>query len=121
RPRPHALAAGDRSGHGHLRAGRGPPARRLHPLSAHLALRVFEIGYWLRRTARGHGYAAETVQVLTRFAFEELKATASKSASTRATRKAAPSPSASALSMRARCAAAPLAPTGNPPTEWSMR
>lgn len=38
------------------------------------ALRVFEIGYWLRRTATGHGYAAETVQVLTRFAFEELKA-----------------------------------------------
>ncbi|HEV7665792.1 MAG TPA: GNAT family N-acetyltransferase [Chloroflexota bacterium] len=37
-------------------------------------IRRFEIGYWLRDSAVGHGYATETVQVLTRFAFEVLQA-----------------------------------------------
>jgi RimJ/RimL family protein N-acetyltransferase len=34
----------------------------------------FEIGYWLRDSAVGHGYVTETVQVLTTFAFETLQA-----------------------------------------------
>ena len=33
-------------------------------------IRKFEIGYWLRTSAIGHGYATETVQLLTRLAFE---------------------------------------------------
>lgn len=37
-------------------------------------IRRFEIGYWLRSSAVGHGYATETVQVLTRFAFDQLEA-----------------------------------------------
>ena len=34
----------------------------------------FEIGYWLRASAVGQGYVTETVQVLTRFAFDHLAA-----------------------------------------------
>ncbi len=37
-------------------------------------LRRFEIGYWLRDSAVGHGYITETVQLLTTFAFEQLQA-----------------------------------------------
>jgi RimJ/RimL family protein N-acetyltransferase len=37
-------------------------------------IRRFEIGYWLRDSAVGHGYVTETVQVLTRFAFDRLDA-----------------------------------------------
>lgn len=37
-------------------------------------IRTFEIGYWLRRTAEGHGYMAEAVQLLTRMAFDTLAA-----------------------------------------------
>jgi ribosomal-protein-serine acetyltransferase len=37
-------------------------------------LRSFEIGYWLRTSAEGQGYATEAVKVLTRFAFDELQA-----------------------------------------------
>jgi RimJ/RimL family protein N-acetyltransferase len=37
-------------------------------------LRLFEIGYWLRASAQGHGYVQETVQLLTRLAFEQLGA-----------------------------------------------
>jgi RimJ/RimL family protein N-acetyltransferase len=33
----------------------------------------FEIGYWVRRTHEGQGYAAEAVRALTRFAFNTLK------------------------------------------------
>jgi RimJ/RimL family protein N-acetyltransferase len=36
--------------------------------------RTFEIGYWLRRTAAGHGFVSESTRVLTRAAFEELEA-----------------------------------------------
>lgn len=35
---------------------------------------AFEIGYWLRTSAWGQGYASETVRVLCRFAFETLGA-----------------------------------------------
>ena len=38
------------------------------------SLRSFEIGYWLRDGAEGHGYAQEAVRRLTRFAFEDLNA-----------------------------------------------
>ena len=36
--------------------------------------RSFEIGYWLRTTAEGHGYMSETVRLLTDFAFTHLDA-----------------------------------------------
>ena len=35
---------------------------------------AFEIGYWIRASAEGHGYVAETVRLLTDFAFESLGA-----------------------------------------------
>ncbi len=34
----------------------------------------FEIGYWVRSTLSGRGYVQETVQALTRLAFEQLRA-----------------------------------------------
>ncbi len=34
----------------------------------------FVIGYWLRRTAEGHGYMAEAVRLLTDYAFDHLNA-----------------------------------------------
>ncbi len=37
-------------------------------------IRRFEIGYWVRKSAEGHGYVSEAVQVLTRFAFTQLEA-----------------------------------------------
>jgi RimJ/RimL family protein N-acetyltransferase len=37
-------------------------------------IRAFEIGYWIRQGAEGHGYVREAVQLLTRFAFDELGA-----------------------------------------------
>jgi len=36
--------------------------------------RLFEIGYWLRADAVGHGYTSETVQLLARLAFDDLDA-----------------------------------------------
>ncbi len=37
--------------------------------------RYFEIGYWLRASAAGHGYITEAVQLLTDYAFTALAAT----------------------------------------------
>jgi RimJ/RimL family protein N-acetyltransferase len=37
-------------------------------------IRRFEIGYWLRTSAMGHGYVTETVQLLTRLAFDRFEA-----------------------------------------------
>jgi len=37
------------------------------------ALQSASIGYWIDRARAGHGYIAESVVVLTRFAFEQLK------------------------------------------------
>lgn len=37
-------------------------------------LRTFEIGYWLRRGAEGHGFATEAVQLLACLAFDTLDA-----------------------------------------------
>ena len=37
-------------------------------------LRAFEIGYWLRVSAVGHGYVTETVRLLVGFAFTALRA-----------------------------------------------
>jgi RimJ/RimL family protein N-acetyltransferase len=34
----------------------------------------FEIGYWLRKSAEGHGYMTEAARLLTDFAFNNLKA-----------------------------------------------
>ncbi|GAC1395236.1 MAG: GNAT family N-acetyltransferase [Chloroflexota bacterium] len=34
----------------------------------------FEIGYWLRRSAEGHGYMTEAVRLLTTFAFDRWEA-----------------------------------------------
>jgi RimJ/RimL family protein N-acetyltransferase len=36
--------------------------------------RLFEIGYWVRQDAEGNGFVRETVQLLTRFAFDKLDA-----------------------------------------------
>ena len=36
--------------------------------------RYFEIGYWLRVSAQGHGYMTEAVQLLTHYAFSSLTA-----------------------------------------------
>jgi len=38
------------------------------------AIPSFEIGYWLRRSAEGHGYMSEAVRTITRFLFEDLGA-----------------------------------------------
>ncbi|HLI70823.1 MAG TPA: GNAT family N-acetyltransferase [Ktedonobacteraceae bacterium] len=38
-------------------------------------IRYFEIGYWLRASATGHGYVTEAVKLLTDFAFARLAAT----------------------------------------------
>jgi RimJ/RimL family protein N-acetyltransferase len=38
------------------------------------AIPSFEIGYWIRRTAQGQGFVRETVQLLTRLAFDTLRA-----------------------------------------------
>ncbi|MEA2530492.1 MAG: hypothetical protein QOG89_2136 [Thermomicrobiales bacterium] len=38
------------------------------------SLRSFEVGYWLRDSAEGHGYAQEAVRRLSRFAFDDLAA-----------------------------------------------
>jgi RimJ/RimL family protein N-acetyltransferase len=37
-------------------------------------LGTFDSGYWLRSTAQGHGFMREAVTLLTRLAFDELKA-----------------------------------------------
>lgn len=37
-------------------------------------IRRFEVGYWLRQDAEGHGYVRETVQLLTHLAFDVLDA-----------------------------------------------
>jgi RimJ/RimL family protein N-acetyltransferase len=35
---------------------------------------AFEIGYWIRKSAEGHGYVSEAARLLTTFAFEGLGA-----------------------------------------------
>ncbi len=37
--------------------------------------RAFEIGYWVRASAQGHGYVSEAVRLLTDYAFAVLSAT----------------------------------------------
>ena len=37
-------------------------------------IRRFEIGYWVRKSAQGNGYAAEATNALSRYAFEILNA-----------------------------------------------
>ena len=44
----------------------------LHPRD--WEIRHFEIGYWVRSSAEGHGYITETVQLLTDYAFNTLQA-----------------------------------------------
>lgn len=48
--------------------GRYVGSSGLHPMDWNVP--CFEVGYWLRRTAEGHGYATEAVRLLTRLAFE---------------------------------------------------
>jgi ribosomal-protein-serine acetyltransferase len=45
----------------------------LHPRSWETG--YFEIGYWLRQSAEGHGYVSEAVRLVTNFAFADLHAT----------------------------------------------
>ena len=52
---------------GHYLGGSGLHARKWE-------IPAFEIGYWLRASAEGHGYIAEAVRLLTDFAFESLGA-----------------------------------------------
>lgn len=44
----------------------------LHRIDWHA--RIFEIGYWVRKTAQGRGIATEAAHALTRYAFQELAA-----------------------------------------------
>ncbi len=44
----------------------------LHPHD--WAIGYFEIGYWIRASAEGHGYITESVRLLTDYAFDNLKA-----------------------------------------------
>jgi len=44
----------------------------LHPRN--WSIRYFEIGYWIRTSAEGHGYVTEAVRMLTDYALDELKA-----------------------------------------------
>ncbi|HEU5347073.1 MAG TPA: GNAT family protein [Ktedonobacterales bacterium] len=46
----------------------------LHPRGGGWDVPAFEIGYWIRASAEGHGYVAETVKLLTDFAFSSLGA-----------------------------------------------
>ncbi|MDQ6833081.1 MAG: GNAT family N-acetyltransferase, partial [Chloroflexota bacterium] len=39
-----------------------------------LAVPSFEIGYWLRQSAEGHGYMSEAVRTITRFLFDAMGA-----------------------------------------------
>jgi RimJ/RimL family protein N-acetyltransferase len=53
-------------------SGRVLGASGLHRID--WTIRRFEIGYWLRADAEGHGYMLEATQLLTRLAFEQLDA-----------------------------------------------
>lgn len=55
-----------------LASGRLLGGSGLHRIDWHI--RAFEIGYWLRRSAEGHGYMTEAVQLLTCMAFDTLAA-----------------------------------------------
>jgi RimJ/RimL family protein N-acetyltransferase len=44
----------------------------LHPLPR--SVRAFEVGYWLRQDAEGHGYVTEAVRLVARLAFGPLQA-----------------------------------------------
>ena len=74
----HASAAWDANGSreaGILLAG--PEPRLLGGIGLHLlprGVRSYEIGYWLRQDAQGHGYVREAVQLVTRLAFGPLAA-----------------------------------------------
>ena len=55
----------------------GQPGRLLGGTGLHRldwTVRRFEIGYWIRSSAEGQGFVSETVQALTRMAFETLHA-----------------------------------------------
>jgi RimJ/RimL family protein N-acetyltransferase len=55
-----------------IKTGRLLGGTGLHPRN--WEIRSFEIGYWLRKSAEGKGYATEAVRLLVQFALEELKA-----------------------------------------------
>lgn len=56
----------------HAETGQYLGGTGLHPRN--WETRSFEIGYWLRKSAEGHGYITEAVRLLTGFAFEGLRA-----------------------------------------------
>jgi RimJ/RimL family protein N-acetyltransferase len=64
---PTSSTATPEGGGGALLGGIG-----LHPLD--WSVPSFEIGYWLRRGAEGHGYMSEATRLLTAYAFEGLSA-----------------------------------------------
>ena len=65
-----------------------------------LAVPSFEIGYWLRQSAEGHGYMSEAVRLITTYLFDTRRAACHAFAAMRATTAAKPSPNASASPSR---------------------
>ena len=55
-----------------VRTGRFLGGSGLHPHNRDVP--SYEIGYWLRRSAEGHGFMTETVKLLTDYAFDSLGA-----------------------------------------------
>ena len=55
-----------------IASGRFLGAVGLHPRG--WDARAFEIGYWVRASAEGHGYVSEAVRLLTDYAFDTLSA-----------------------------------------------
>lgn len=53
-------------------SGRFVGGSGLHPRDRNIP--SFEIGYWIRRDAEGHGYVTETARLLTEYAFAALDA-----------------------------------------------
>ena len=56
----------------HIETGRYLGGTGLHPRNWEIP--SFEVGYWLRKSAEGHGYVTEAVRLLVDFALMELKA-----------------------------------------------
>jgi len=55
-----------------IETGRYLGGTGLHPRNWEIP--AFEIGYWLRKSAEGHGYVTEAMQLLVDYALKELKA-----------------------------------------------
>jgi RimJ/RimL family protein N-acetyltransferase len=83
--------------------------------------RIFETGYWLRRSAEGHGYVSEAVQLLARLAFERLSANRLEIRCDARNNRSRAVPSASASPWRRGCATIRSTSTGCRATRSSSR